>query len=569
MRLRRLILLLLGLALAATAPASAQLSDPEAVDIFERVRNQAIKVSRFQGQVELLRNPAFLEEFFASNQFYGNKTNVPGVVNKAEGGIMNLYLRDEGPEFQHFVASGMGVAWVGRDVIMGTFDTKQKPKPMEEQVAGQVLAGASPSPAAEPSPQASPSEASPSPAVPEGPAWDKLTPGSRLPVNFHPLIFLWPYDLLSWNVRSQYKLKSDNELVYGMKCDLLEEHLPNGQGVIRLWVAKNSGQVAKISIPDPNGGEPLEATYSRFGPADETTGFRPYSHLEVTQGIDTLYQAVLTDAKVNPELEDLLKADDIPVTGGPAAPPPPPKEPGPPVVVWTIGILFSAGMLATALLVLAGRFARFRMTRQVFSREIIVLDEEDSGFSELLEGYGISVKPFAPDVLTVERNRLGKGLTAEGTEQPRAVIVGPDAFEEGKGYFFLLEAYLREGGRVMVLPHGPKTVGKMPMKVELVPLPSVDTFKATGIWRSSEPEQVERAASMLADRNGILRVDGKPLEQVFLKATAGEIQAPLIGVHRRGKGEVLFCQLHLEKGGAVCARLLTDLLGWVQGRTKL
>lgn len=566
MRLRRLILLLLGVVLAASAPASAQLSDEEAVAVFDRVQNQAIKVSRFQGQVEIIRKPEFLGEFFLQNQFYGNKTNVPGVVNKAQGGVMHLYLRDEGPEFQHFTANGMSVGWIGRELIMGTFDAKQKPKPIEEQVAGQVLDGASPSPAAEPA--ASP-EASASPAGPTGPAWDRLSPRSRELVDFHPLIFLWPYDLLTWNAAAQYRLKSDNEIVFGMKCDLLEQRVPGQEGAIQLWVARDSGQVAKISVPDPNGGPPLEATYSRFGPADQATGYRPWSHLEVTQGIDTLYQAVMTEAKVNPDMADLLKADDVPATGAAVKPP----VPQPPLIsdpkVWTLGILFSAGLLATALMVLAGRFARFRLTRQVFSREIIVLDEEDSNFSELLEGYGISVKPFAPDVLTLERNRLGKGLTAEGTEQPRAVIVGPDAFAEGKGYFFLLEAYLREGGRVMVLPHGPKTVGKIPMKVELVPLPSVDTFQATGIWRTSEPEQVERAASMLADRNGILRVDGKPLEQVFLKATAGDIQAPLIGVHRRGKGEVLFCQLHLEKGGAVGARLLTDLLGWVQGRTKL
>lgn len=565
MRVRSFVFLIMVLALGASLPASAQLSDPEAVEIFERVRNQAIQVSRFQGQVELLRSPEFLAPFFEPNQFYGTKTNVPGVVNKAEGGIMNLYLRDEGPEFQHFIANGMGVAWEGRDVIMGTFDTKSKPKPIEEQVAGQVLEQASPSPAADASPEASP-EASPAPA---GPWWDKLNAGSREPVTYHPLIFLWPYDLLSWNVRSQYKLKSKDELVYGMKCDLLEQHLPNGQGMIQLWIVKSSGQVAKIAIPDPNGGDPLEATYSRFGPADEKTGFRPYSHLEVTQGIKTLYQAVLTDAKVNPDLEDLLKAEDLPATGVGVKPPPPPLDPGPPIVIWTVGLLASAGFLGMALVVLGGRFAKFRMTRQVFSREIIVLDEEDSGFADLLSGYGISVKPFAPDVLTLERNRLGKGLTAEGTDQPRAVVVGPDAFEEGKGYFFLLEAYLREGGRVMVLPHGPKTVGKIPMKVELVPLASVDTYKATGIWRSSEPEAVERAASMLADRSGILRVDGKPLEQVFLKATAGDIQAPLIGVHRRGRGEVLFCQLHLEKGGTVGARLLTDLLGFLQGRIKV
>lgn len=565
MRQRISFLTFLALALLAALPALAQLSDPEAVEIFERVRNQAIQVSRFQGQVELLRSPEFMSDFFLPNQFYGNKSNVPGVVNKAEGGIMNLYLRDEGPEFQHFIANGMAVTWAGRDVIMGSFDDKQKPKPIDDQqVAGQVLDQASPSPAASASPGI---EASPAGLT--GPWWDKLNVRSREPVAYHPLIFLWPYDLLSWNVRSQYTLKSKNELVYGMKCDLLEQHLPGDQGVLQLWVVKSSGQVARIAISDPAGGEPIEATYSRFGPPDEATGFRPYSHLEVTHGVKTLYHAVLTDAKVNPELDDLLKAEDVKQVGTLAPPPPPPTPPIPPVVIWTGGLLFSAALLALALIVLAGRFARFRMTRQVFSREIIVLDEEDSGFADMLSGFGISVKPFAPDVLTLERNRLGKGLTAEGTEQPRAVVVGPDAFEEGKGYFFLLEAYLREGGRVMVLPHGPKTVGKIPMKVELVPLPSVDAFKATGIWRSSEPAAVERAAGMLADRNGILRVDGKALDPVFLKATAGDVQAPMIGVHRRGRGEVLFCQLHLEKGGAVGARLLTDLLGFLQGRIKL
>lgn len=558
-------LMLMALALLAALPARAELSDPDAAEVVERLRGQAIKVSRFQGRVELLRNGGFMAEFFPPSQFYGAKVNVPGVVNKAEGGALNLYLRDEGTEFEHFVARGMGVSWASRDQILGDFEDGRKPRPMAEEVAGQVLDQASPSPSAEASASPSP-QPSPSPTGMEAAWWNKLNKGNRQPVNFHPLIFVWPYDLLSWDPRSVYRLKSREEIVFGAKCDLLEEVLPEGQ-VIQIWVVRHSGQVARVVVPDPEGGPALEATYTRFGPADEATGFRPYSHLEVTQGMQGLYQATMTDAKVNPAPEELLKSEELAGTGPTKAPPPPPAIIDSPVI-WTVGLLLSAGLLGSVLLVLAGRFARFRMTRQVFSREVILLDEEDSGFGELLEGFGVSVTPFAPDVLTLERNRLGKGLTAEVTEQPRAVIVGPDAFEEGKGYFFLLEAYLHEGGRILVLPHGPKTAGKIPFKVELVPMPAAGAFQASGIWRSTDPEGVERAAEKLADRHGILRVSGRPLDQVFLRASSGDLQAPLIGVHRRGRGEVLFCQMHLEKGGPICARLLTDLLSWVQGRTS-
>ena len=71
---------------------------------------------------------------------------------------------------------------------------------------------------------------------------------------------------------------------------------------------------------------------------------------------------------------------------------------------------------------------------------------------------GYTVTPFDPEILTEERKYLGK---KPGAVLPRAVVIAPGAFANIKGYLFLLRAYVEEGGRVLVLTHGPSAIATM------------------------------------------------------------------------------------------------------------
>lgn len=556
------------LALAA-APASA-LSDEKAVEAMTAVDERALKVSSFQSEFHLIRqDPAFLELFFPESQFRSN-LSVDGILNfDSPNRQYNLYLRTEGIDYQHLVARGTSVVWIGQERIPNLM---KDPNPIA--VPG---ASPSPSPSPTPSPEASASPgASPSPSPSPSPvAYEDLGPSSHEPVQFHPLLFMWPFVLQSDAV-SQYHLVSEDEVVYGRKCYLIEVRNSAAKDQVRLWVDPKGEQITQVEIVRADGQKVL-ATYMGFHPPDKETGYAIYNRVEVSVDGKSVYMAELTTPEINPNRILVTKGDEtVPVNTS--------NRRGelntfigelPPII--SGALLFLVSVLGIGLAVLGYRYYRFARSRQEFTDELVLIDEEDGRFGELLERLGYSWIPFNPEVLTQERMLLGKGATADTTRKPRGVVVAPESFAEVKGYFFLLKAYVEEGGRVLVMYHTPKTAATMPFTSSFIPLMPGDTATGyhcrSGVFETVPDDEVERLCGALAAKELYTQVNERPVshEIVVARNKSTGVKGTVLGVVRQGKGEYILCQLRfdpkLTASSAPIRRLLGDLIHLLQARS--
>ncbi len=559
------LLLLLAIWLGLPSPAWARLSDPEAVEAISGIYNRSIQVNSFQSEFHLMRlDKEFLADFFPDSPFYDNMS-LRGIINyDSPTGQYNLYFQIGGVDYHHFALRGDSVVYLGQERI---YNLMKDPRPVRVEPSPSP----SPSPEGLPSPSASPSPSpSPSPAAQE---FTDLSPITRKAVPGHPLIYLWPYVLHQPNIRNTYSVVSSKEIVYGRRCLLIEAQGPTSRIPTRIWVDPRASQVMQVQVADFRTGRSIRSIYSGFYPKDSRTGYAIYNRLEVDVEGRPLFMAMLTGPTLNPA-RILSTGTGAETPTGLVDRPTRNVDVGPAARFLTQGMVALVLILALVLLVLGYRYLRFAVSRQEFSDELLVIDEEGGRFSELLTRLGYPIAPFNAEVLTQERLLLGKGATADTTRRPRGVIVAPECFAEAKGFFFLVRAFVEEGGRVLVMYHSPRAATSMPFSASYLPISpsdvSTDYSCRPGLFKTITDEDVARLANALAAQELYTKANSRPIAQEFLvgRNRSTGVKATAIGVVRQGKGEYILCQMRFEPevtlSSAPVRRILRDLILFLQ-----
>lgn len=576
-RTLRIGILVLALAgwFAFASPAEARTSDPDAIEAIASVYSKSIRITSFQADFNLLRqDQTFLEKFFPENPFYDN-LSLNGIVNfDARSGQYNLYFRLAGADYHHFALRGNAVTYLGAERI---FNLMSDPTPIRLDPSPSPSPSASPLEDPSPSPSASPQEdPSPSPTPSLAPTGiTDLDPAARVPVPGHPLLFLWPYALHPSSQTYTYTVVSRDEIVYGRKCLRIQATPRDSRNPVLIWVDPRAGVITQVQVTDSRTGKKIRTTYAGFHPPDRKTGFTMYSRAQVDVEDQPLYLVVLSSLVINPE-KIMITRTTQGRPGSDERTPAPNTDVGPAVHMLTRGLLVLVSILALVLAILGYRYLRFAVSRQEFSDELLVIDEEDGRFTELLNNLGYAVTPFNAEILTQERMLLGKGATADTTRRPRGVLVAPDSFAEAKSYFYLVRAFVEEGGRVLVMYHSPRSAAGMPFTASFLPMSPSDVateyVSKSGLFQTISEDDVARLGGALAAPELYNLGNQRPPNQEFLigrnKSTG--VKGVVIGVIRQGKGEYILCQMKFEPevtlNSAPVRRALSDLILFLQAR---
>lgn len=551
--------------LALATPSWAQSSDSEAVEAIASVYSKSIRVTSFQADFNLIRqDQTFLEKFFPENEFYDN-VSLHGIVNfDARSGLYNLYFRIGGVDYHHFALRGPAVAYLGAVRI---FNLMSDPTPIRLEPTP------SPSPSPE-DPSASPEDPSPSPS-PTPAGFTDLDPEIGAPVPGHPLLFLWPYPLQPTSRTFTYTVLARNEIVYGRRCLKIQATARGTGNPVLIWVDPKAGLITQVQVTDSKTGKKIRTTYAGFHPPDPKTGFTMYNRAQVVVDDQPLYLVVLSKTAINPDKIMITRTEQSrPLSED--RPARPNTDLGPAVQFLTRGLIVLVSILALVLAVLGYRYLRFAVSRQEFSDELLVIDEEDGRFTELLDKLGYAVTPFNAEILTQERMLLGKGATADTTRRPRGVVVAPESFSEAKSYFYLVRAFVEEGGRVLVMYHSPRSSAGMPFTPGFLPMSSSDAsteyVSRSGLFQTISEDDVARLAGALAAPEVYNKGNQGPLSEEFVVARnkSTGVKGAVVGVLRQGKGEYILCQLRFEPevtlNSAPVRRALSDLILFLQAR---
>ena len=574
-RCRTLRIVILALTLAGwfvfALPAGARTSDPDAIEAIAAIHAKSIRITSFQADFNLLRQgEKFLEKFFPDSPFYDN-LSLNGIVNfDANSGQYNMYFRLSGADYHHFALRRNAVTYLGAERIYNLMSSDPTPIRLEPSPSP----SASPQEDSSPSPSASPQE-DPSPSPTPSDAFTDLDPVTRIPVPKHPLLFLWPYSLHPSSQTYTYTVVSRDEIVYGRKCLRIQVNPRDSQNPFLIWVDPKDGVITQVQVTDSRTEKKIRTTYSGFYPPDPKTGFTMYSRAQVDVEDQPLFLVVLSNLVINPEkimITHTVQDHASPVQRTPA----PDTGLGPAVQVMTRGLLVLVSILALCLAILGYRYFRFAISRQEFSDELLVIDEEDGRFTELMNDLGYAVTPFNAEILTQERMLLGKGATADTTRRPRGLLVAPNSFAEAKSHFYLVRAFVEEGGRVLVMYHSPHSASGMPFTASFLPMSPSDIateyVAKSGLFRSISDDDVARLAGSLAAPELYNPSNQRPPIQEFLigrnKSTG--VKGVVIGMIRQGKGEYILCQMKFEPelvlNSAPVRRVLSDLVLFLQAR---
>lgn len=426
---------------------------------------------------------------------------------------------------------------------------------------------------------------SPSPALTETPS-PSASPSSNANntlYTMHPLTLLWPF---------QFKNTDDIKLS-SVRAPELETQESRPYWVVKsntrattmyIWIDKDRNLIDKIQYADPQDGELVVGVYRDFKPSDISKVPEPgktvvpekeaeeapssmltYRHLQVSKGGQDLYTAEVPTAPaivlIVPKPRPVVTVDDQTITT---------------VVVFTWGLILIIMLLLVGLAYYGGRYLVFLLTRQEFSKDLILIEPEGGALGNALSSLGYQVAPASMETLTEERKFLGK---KPGMQLPRAVVVAPDAFALIKGYLFLLRAYVEEGGRVMVLHHSSSNANTMPFNPYFVPNMGEGknvVLSRPNFWKRMRLEDVEGKTGHLLPREFYVEVNSRKVDldlvQVYNQATG--VRATAVGVVREGKGEYMVCQFTLadeltrnSRAGSAVARLLfMDLMDYLQAR---
>lgn len=525
-------------------------------DVLQDISNKTASVGSYQAKVHLLiQDPQFLKEFFwtpLSDENYTAKPSVYGLVKGTGGGsIANLYIQYEGNDYQSFVINGQAVNYNGLRRFKDVFKDDRKYKTVK-------YATNLPPKAEQPLPLPTESE-EPQSMIPEGVPDYSKTPenyvdidprGSSQIVN-HPLNYIVPFILQPLSNNYVYKIVSTKDKFLGIPCLVIQMTDKQTKDITKVWLNHKKMEILQVEHFDIRANRKINAMYLGYFRKDADTDFAFYNRVQVSCNGSPVYMAEISDPIVN-VIEKRAKAEEEKREKEEARhrsvmeliTHPTDEQ----IEMLTTAAKRGCTILGLILLVFAMRFIFFRVSRQEFDDQLIVVDEEDGRFAEMLTKMGYRTIPFTPDIVNQEREYLGKGMTKETTYRPRAVVVTPDSFQFIQKHLYIIKAYVEEGGRVLVMYHPQSSNKDLPYKVEQLPLSNKQgylfDYKADTIT-NVKGDNVKRLAQAYAGPEVILTVNGKKFSERLLwcyKQDA-KIEATVAGMVREGKGEYIVCQM--------------------------
>jgi|GEM_PF-4100582 len=403
-----------------------------------------------------------------------------------------------------------------------------------------------------------------------------------------PTSLLLPLPLRFELTQNQIEQLSD-DTVNGYACYvLLIKNSPLGD--CTLWIDKQNYLIMKVSYNDQEG-KRIEAIYQEFQSIGQ--GLLMPFNVEIFQDDRILFSAEIysyqiieenppptqpettTSTSSTPETPITFHHETRPLVS-PSQNLPPTSLRIPQITIsdWLVFIF-----VILVLIYWGNRFINEMGAQATFSRELIIIDKEPGELLRLLRDAGYQGLEFTPELLTEERKLLNK--PPRGV-LPRAVIIAENSINHIKQYFFLLRAYLEEGGRVLIFPHSKEYSGNLPYTPEYFPYDPETIGRPTIIvknaymWSAFSLNQIASPYSPIMPSEVILRINGQWVnkELVILQNEVLGLNALMLGLVRIKKGEVMICQYHVlptllrEGGKSNYSKILIDLISFLQRRPE-
>ncbi|MGM9992006.1 MAG: hypothetical protein ACI376_04040 [Candidatus Bruticola sp.] len=555
-------------------PAATNIPSLEVDDVVKVLVDRADAVKSYRAKLHLvIQDPDFLKEFFWDKDAaaYTPHPACFGMLCSSEGeagGGATIYLNYGSLEYQCFSVKGGTVSYAGLRRIR---NIEKKPNSYKDLPYQELLPLQTEDNGVMPTPE-------PTPGLKPLPSkYTALDPRAYGSVPNHPLSFVVPYILQKKGNIQSIKVLSDKAPVLGKKCALLEVRESNSQFITKLWVDVKQKQILQVETYNPETNCTISALYLGFYQEEGQERFAIYNRVQINCNGLPVFMAELSDPDIDyeakaakaKEKEEQAKASrysKYSLEGFISNVKP---------VLLSKGMRNIVSLLCLCLVVLGFRYILYRVSRQEFSDELIVVDEEDGRFAEMLSKMGYRTVAFSSEVVSEERNFLGKGATEDTSYRPRAIVVAPDSFQFIHNYLFLIRAYVEEGGRVLVMYHPQKSNGDLPYQLEEMPMTQDNQgfffdFKKETLT-NVKSDSIKHLAKLYTGKEVVLSVDGKKFNERLIWCTnmQSKLEATIVGMVRQGKGEYIICQMQFTPSitvkNANMQFLLNDIFRYLLG----
>lgn len=574
-------------------------SDPEAEELIRAVWEKNSRITAFQADLDFVRYDAdaFRGVLPPLEPRYTNARGMISYINTPRAFRIRLYNK-EGDE-------GFYYTFLSPDGYVFNLD-----KEYEKMPAIQVLKAAkAETPEPKPEPEAAPDELLSPPileTIPEPQETvtpfgmlssssdvdeyedlamgmlfafkDKKGDGSLVFDSTNPINLMIPFSFknLDPNSRMYYAGKGASQ---GYSCHMVDIGSPL-YGNSRIYISDDDNNyVVQVDRRNPQGYVYATGLYSDF------KKFRKGGWVYQTVRISANFRLVFESMAKNWVTADDLVEDRPTAVLTPVQPPV--RRPSDLLEIWipswTIRTVLIVIILMTLLTFLFYRYWFFKEKRAPFARELIIVEGErpDEKFGEIFTGLGIPVSEFTAEKLTEERNLL----EAKGTKRPRVVLIGPGMFTYNKAYNFLLKAYVKDGGRVIIFEHGMEHVKDMPFTPTFIPFDRTDlelkftvSPKWKDIWKQTSLEEIQKRTAAFTPYEIIAKIEENTIEIdpiITVNNPATNINAGVVVLLREGKGEYLVVQYRLLEAvkklkftSATAEKMLIDLISYMMGEEK-
>lgn len=562
------------LLLITSLPAATKIPTLEVDDVVKVLVDRAESVKSYRAKLHLIiQDPEFLKSFFwdPDSSSYMPHPSCFGVLcsSDSEVGGASLYLNYGALEYQCFSISDGAASYSGLRRIR---DIDKKINRYKTLPYRELLPPVENTNLTEESASAATPEQQPLPS-----RFKELDPRSYGSVPNHPLTFIAPYILQKNSHINSIKILSTKAAIMGRNCVLLELKETNSPVIAKIWVDMTQKQILQVESYNPEENCTVSAMYLGFYKGAGEERFAIYNRVQVSCNGSPIFMAELS----NPEIDYVAKAaqEKAEKEAQKAARYSNYSLEGFIDHVKPVFLSKKARniviILSLILAFLAFRYVNYRISRQEFSDQLIVVDEEDGRFAEMLAKMGYRTVAFSPEVISEERQFLGKGATEDTSYRPRAIVIAPDSFQFIHNYLFLVRAYVEEGGRVLVMYHPQKSNGDLPYKLEEMPMPSNNQgfffdFKKETLT-NVKSDSIKHLAKLYTGAEVVLSVDSKKFTERLIWCTniQSKLEATIVGMIRQGKGEYIICQMQFTPSVTVknanMQFLLNDIFRYLLG----
>ncbi|MHB2015933.1 MAG: hypothetical protein ACYCW6_03195 [Candidatus Xenobia bacterium] len=401
----------------------------------------------------------------------------------------------------------------------------------------------------------------------DGYSFIQVGSSNTLPVG-HPLAMLLPFNLKPMEKAEQEWNASNPQTVRGMECWVVDETSSSTSIDWTLSLDKKTGVVTRIEYTNPQDHAKIVADYEDF--FSEPSAYNLCKKVTVTSNGQPLFSAVSSEVPVVNQRP--LGAPAVTATAAPSGP-------GSHYSLVLVVVLF---VLAAVGFFIISYFTSTRgpvlPARPRFGRDIILVDPAGDMLAKVLSKMGInsdvvsgdSVASFPP---LVEKQRKLLGRLGKRGVTPKAMVIAPGGFAQIKAYQFILNAYVDEGGRVLVLAHGHDNASTLPFEARFLPYDSEGKVVIRDEYppRRVSAEDLVKKMDAIAPKELYSEVEGRTFDPELIVMQTGQAGGLALGVIKQGKGEFLFCQYRVyasltrPPGSPQARNLLLDVLDYLQG----